>query len=183
MPAALYRTTVVTNLRELPNELPITHPFGLGLPAMTRISVDVVGELSDEQINYFRGLLERGLQATGLRGQVTTPPRFLLQQHAEPGNLTVFLHAAFDPIDRQDPCRFVDDNRDVWVFTPAELLDMMANPKRVFPQVCPRCTSRAGASTVRRVLRPYKLGPWPEEAQRQEVVKELQDQFRDKGFY
>ncbi|MEB3371933.1 hypothetical protein [Saccharopolyspora mangrovi] len=150
---------------------------------MTRISVDVVDELSDEQINYFRGLLERGLKQMGLRGQVTTPPRFLLQQSAEPGNLTVLLHAEFDPIDRQDPCRFVDDRRDAWVFTPAELLDMMANPKRVFPQVCPRCTSKAGASPVRRVIQAYKLGNWPEEEQRQEIVKELRGQFRDKGFY
>ncbi|MBQ0922700.1 hypothetical protein [Saccharopolyspora endophytica] len=150
---------------------------------MTRISVDVVGELSDQQINYFRDLLERQLQQMGLRGQVTTPPRFLLQQHAEPGNLTVKLHAEFDPIDRNDPCRLVDDRRDAWAFTPAELLDMLANPKRVFPSVCGRCTSRAGVSTVRRVLGTYKLAPWPEDTQRQEVVKELRDQFRDKGFY
>ena len=152
---------------------------------MARISVDVVGELSDQQINSFREVLERQLRQMGLRGQVTTPPRFLLQQHAQPGNLTVFLHAEFDPIDREDPCRFVDDRRDAWVFTPAELLDMMANPKRVFPNACQRCTSRnPGGSTVRKVLLAHKIeGPWPEDDLRQEVVKELQDQFRAKGFY
>ncbi|RRO13142.1 hypothetical protein EIL87_26255 [Saccharopolyspora rhizosphaerae] len=150
---------------------------------MTRISVDVVDEISDQQINHLREVLERQLRQMGLRGQVTTPPRFLLQQHSEPGNLTVAVHAEFDPIDRDEPCRFIDERRDAWVFTPAELLDMMANPKRVFPQVCGRCTSRPGASIVRRVLRAYKLGQWPDEEQRREVVKELRDQFRDKGYY
>ncbi len=49
--------------------------------------------------------------------------------------------------------------------------------------ICGRCTSRAGVSTVRRVLGAYELAPWPEDTQRQEVVEELRDQFRDEEFH
>ncbi|GAA2330105.1 hypothetical protein GCM10009854_01110 [Saccharopolyspora halophila] len=151
---------------------------------MTRISVDVVGELSDTQIKHFRDLLERQLQQMGLRGQITTPPRFMLQQHQEPGNLAVRIHLDTDPIDRQDPCRLVNDQHDAWIFMPSELLDMMANPKRVFPHVvCGRCMGKAGGNIVRKVLGVYQPDLWPEESQRAEIVKELRDQFRDKGWY
>ncbi len=84
--------------------------------------MDVIGEISDAQIEHLRGVLTRQLDQRGLRGQVTTPPRFVLQQSAIPGDLTVRMHLNTDPIDRDDPCRLLRDREPSWEFIPAELL-------------------------------------------------------------
>ena len=149
---------------------------------VSRISLDVFGELSEAQINHFRELLNRQLEQMDLRGEVTTPPRFELQQNPDPGDLRVRLHLSRDPIDRDDSCRIVYAVRtDSWIFTPAELLDMMANPRRVFPIACERCTSGHG-SALKRLLRRHEPGLWPDDATRASIVSELRDQFRELGW-
>lgn len=149
---------------------------------MTRISVDVAGELSGEEIKRFHSVLTRELQRMGLRGQVTTPPRFRLQQHSDPGNLTIRIHDNQPSnSDRDGECRLLF-NGDYWEFTPSQLLDMMANPKRVFPLPCQRCCN-GRASILNRIERAYQPGLWPDESLRGEIVKELREHFRDKGWY
>ncbi len=103
-----------------------------------------------------------------------------MQQSQIPGDLTVRTHLT-DPIDRGEECRMMNDGQ-YWIFTPSELLDMMANPKRVFPKPCGRCTDRQGV-ILRKVEGLYEPGLWPDEAKRNEIVKELRDHFRDKGWY
>lgn len=88
-----------------------------------------------------------------------------------------------DPIDREDSCRLLRERDPSWVFTPAEVLDMMANPKRVFPTMCGRCMDRPGGVVVRNVLASHQPELWPEDAQRQDIVQELRDQFRARSWF
>lgn len=149
---------------------------------ISRISLDVIGELSEAQINHFRDLLNRQLNQMNLRGEITTPPRFELQQAPDPGDLRVHLHLSRDPIDRDDSCRIAYLIRaKSWTFTPSELLGMMANPKRPFPTVCQRCMSGQG-SALRRMLSRHQPDLWPDEATREAIVSELRDQFRELGW-
>lgn len=71
--------------------------------------------------------------ATGPARAGNHTARVFLQQSLVPGDLTVRIHVT-DPIDRGEECRFLHEG-EVWACTASALLDMMANPKRVFPQV------------------------------------------------